>query len=138
MGGCCPELKIFWRYALDPAWTVELKRKAIVNKTSGITIYTPELDGMVVPCWVVQVIAGYKPNEKARSFLMRGDKVSAVSWVNRCGCPRDRHAGLAMRLLGHMEIQNGRCHVAKHIRTRSQKILLVVEYLEVNRTKSRT
>ncbi|CAB1116852.1 unnamed protein product [Ectocarpus sp. CCAP 1310/34] len=47
--------------------------------------------------------------------MMRGDNVSAVSWVNRCGGSRDRRAGLLMRLLGRMEIENGWCHVAKHI-----------------------
>ncbi|CAB1101914.1 unnamed protein product [Ectocarpus sp. CCAP 1310/34] len=37
--------------------------------------------------------------------MMRGDNVSAVSWVNRCGGSSDRRAGLLMRLLGRMEIE---------------------------------
>lgn len=46
---------------------------------------------------------------------MTGDNMSAASSVNRCGGSRDRCAGLLMRLLGRMEIENGWCHAVKHI-----------------------
>lgn len=48
-------------------------------------------------------------------MLMRGDNDSAVSWVDRCGGPRDRRAGLLMRLMGPLEIKSCWCHVAKDI-----------------------
>ncbi|CAM9208736.1 unnamed protein product [Hapterophycus canaliculatus] len=46
---------------------------------------------------------------------MRTDNLSALSWVNQCGGSKDMQAGLTIRLLGKMEIENGRCNVAKHI-----------------------
>ena len=61
------------------------------------------------------MVIGEKPTLPGQAILMRGDNVSAVSWVNRCGGARDRRAGLLMRLLGRMEIENEWCHVAKHI-----------------------
>lgn len=115
LGGYCPEKKVFWRYTLDPALSAKLKKKAADNETSAITINTLELVGMVITSWVVQMIVGDKPSEEGQSILMRGDNVSAVSWVNRCGGSRDRRAGLLMRMLGRMEMQNQWCHVAKHI-----------------------
>lgn len=86
--GTAPILKKFWGCALDTVLTAELKRKADANENSGITINTLELIGMVATCLVVQVIVRDKPNEEGRSTLMRGDKVSAVSWLNRCGGSR--------------------------------------------------
>ena len=52
---------------------------------------------------------------EGESVMMRGDNVSAVSWVNRCGGSRDRRAGITMIMLGRMEIESGWCQVAKHI-----------------------
>jgi len=115
VGGYCPELKIFWRYTLDVKLTAELKRKARARETSSITINLLELFGMFMTAWVVQCLVGDRPNEKGAPILMRGDNVSAVSWVNRCGGSRDRRAGLLMRLLGRLEIESGWCHIAKHI-----------------------
>jgi len=115
VGGHCPEIKVFWRYQFQPEFTAELKRKAEEKEKSAITINTLELLGMIVTCWVVQTVVGEKPTLPGQAILMRGDNVSAVSWVNRCGGSRDRRAGLLMRLLGRMEIENKWCHVAKHI-----------------------
>ena len=47
--------------------------------------------------------------------MMRGDNVSAVSWVNRCGGSRNRRAGIFIGMLGRMEIERGWRQVAKHI-----------------------
>ena len=66
-------------------------------------------------CGTNDAMIGDRPATEGGSVLMRGDNVSAVSWVNRCGGSRDRRAGLLMRLLGRMEIASGWCHVAKHI-----------------------
>lgn len=70
---------------------------------------------MIVTCWVVQMVIGEKPKLPGQAILMRGDNVSVVSRVNRCGGARDRRAGLLMRLLGRMEIENEWCHVSKPI-----------------------
>ena len=65
--------------------------------------------------WVVQMIVGDRPQTAGDAVLLRGDNVSAVSGVNKCGGAKDRRAGLLMRLLGRMEITGGWCHIAKHI-----------------------
>ena len=55
------------------------------------------------------------PENEGDPILMRGDSVSAVSWINLCGGSRDTRAGLVMRLLGRLELTSGWCLVAKHI-----------------------
>ena len=115
IGGYCPELKIIWGYTLDVRLTAELKRKAETKETSAITINLLELAGMFMTAWVVQMIVGDRPQTAGDAVLLRGDNVSAVSWVNKCGGAKDRRAGLLMRLLGRMEITSGWCHIAKHI-----------------------
>ena len=65
--------------------------------------------------WVVQMIVGDRPQTAGDAVLLRGDNVSAVSGVNKCGGAKDRRAGLLMRLLGRMEITGGWCHIAKHM-----------------------
>ena len=115
IGGYCLELKIFWRYTLDARLTAELKRKAETKETSGITINLLELAGMFMMARVVQMIVGDRPQTAGDAVLLRGDNVSAVSWVNKCGGAKDRRAGLLVRLLGRMEITSGWCHIAKHI-----------------------
>ena len=47
--------------------------------------------------------------------MMRGDNVTEVSWVSRCGGARDKRAGLLMRMLGRLEIKGRWRHIAKHI-----------------------
>ena len=115
IGGYCPELRIFWRYTLDPQLSSEMKRKAQARESCAITINLLELCGMVITAFVVQLLLGDRPTTEGESIMMRGDNMSAVSWVNRCGGSRDRRAGILMRLLGRMEITSGWCHVAKHI-----------------------
>lgn len=37
-------------------------------------------------------------------ILMRGDSMSAVSWINRCGGSEDPRAGFVERLLDKLEL----------------------------------
>ena len=48
-------------------------------------------------------------------YSWRGDNVSAVLWLNRCGGARDKHAALVMRIMGRLEITSGWSHRAEHI-----------------------
>ena len=64
--------------------------------------------------FVTQVILKYRPETEGDPVLLRGDNVTAVSWVNRCGGSRDKRASLAMRRLGRVEITSAWSHVAKH------------------------
>ena len=70
---------------------------------------------MFMTAWVVQMIVGDRPQTAGDAVLLRGDNVSAVSCVNKCGGAKDRRAGLLMRPLGRMKITSGWCHIAKHI-----------------------
>ena len=46
--------------------------------------------------FVTQVILQDRPETEGDPVLLRGDNVTAVSWVNRCGGSRDKRASLAM------------------------------------------
>ena len=46
---------------------------------------------------------------------MRGDNVTEVSWVSRCGGARDKRAGLLLRMLGRLDKKSRWRHIAKHI-----------------------
>lgn len=70
---------------------------------------------MIIVAFVVQQQLDDRPTTEGESTMMRGDNVSAVSWVTRCGGSRDRRAGILMGLLGRVEITCGWCHVAKHV-----------------------
>jgi len=109
--GYCPELPVFWRYTMDPQLSSEVKR----SKNCDITINLLELCGMIITAFVVQILLADRPTSEGESVMMRGDNVSAVSWVNRYGGSRDRRAGITMIMLGRMEIESGWCQVAKHI-----------------------
>ena len=111
IGGYCPELNVFWRYTIDPLLSSEMKR----SKSCEITMNLLELCGMIFTAFVVQILLADRPTSEGESVMMRGDNVSAVSWVNRCGGSRDRRAGILMRMLGRMEIERGQRQVAKHI-----------------------
>ena len=43
-----------------------------------------EFCGMFMTDWVVQLLVGDRPDNQGASLRMRGDNVSALSWVNRC------------------------------------------------------
>lgn len=70
-----------------------------------------------------------KPSGPGQTVTMRGDSVSAVSWVDRCGGSGDGRAGLLMRLLGRTETENGWCYMlentfqsAKHVSRRNLEV----------------
>lgn len=135
IGGYCPERKMFWRHNLRTHPSPSLKQKSAKSESSAITLNTLELLGMIITSWVVQMMGGDKPSEGGQSVLMRGDNVSAVSWVNRCGGSRDRRACLLMRLLGRMEMHNGWCHVAKHIPGRNNVLAEGISRWDTNKVE---
>ena len=84
VGGYCLELKIFWRYNLEARLTAELKRKAETREMgAAITINLIEFAGMFMTACVVQMIVGNRPQTAGDAVLLRGDNVSAMSWVNK-------------------------------------------------------
>ena len=70
---------------------------------------------MMMSAFVVQMIENDRPEYARDTALLRGDNVSAVSWLNRCGEARDRRAALVMRIMGRLEITSGWSHKAKYI-----------------------
>ena len=64
---------------------------------------------------MTQVILQDRPKTLGDPVLLMGDNVSAVSWKYRCGGSRNRHAALAMRFMGRLEITSGWSHATKHI-----------------------
>jgi len=106
---------MFWRYDLDTELTLKLRHCVATRKHSDISINLLELCGMFFTAWCLIVQERDLPENEGDPILMRGDSVSAVSWINRCGGSRDTRAGLVMRLLGRLELTSGWCLVAKHI-----------------------
>ena len=115
IGGFCRKLKIYWRYNLPLAPSAELKGKAARRETCSVTINLFELVGMVLKAWVMHELVGDRPEPKGDPILMRGDNFAAVTGANRCGGARDKRAGLMMRMLDRLEIQEGWRYDAKHI-----------------------
>ena len=108
------EKKVYWRYD-PPELTTELKRKADLRETCTIPINLLGLLGMVVTSWVMLESTGDRPVSVGDLTAMRGDNMTAVTWVNKCGGARDKRACLLMRMLGRLEIKGGWSHVAKHV-----------------------
>ena len=100
---------------LPLALSAELKSKAARRETRSVTINLLELVGMVLTAWVMHELVRDRPESKRDPILMRGDTFTAVTWVNRCGGARDKHAGLILRILGRLEIQGDWRYDAKHI-----------------------
>ena len=46
-----------------------------------ITIHLLELCGMIITAFVVQILLADRPTSEGESVMMRGDNVSALSWV---------------------------------------------------------
>ena len=111
----CPELKVYWRYSLAEALTLELKKQSVRKQAGSITIHLLELIGMMMSAFVMQIAENDRPEYAGDTVLLRGDNVSAVSLLNRCGGARDKRAALAMRIMGRLEITSGWSHKAKHI-----------------------
>ena len=115
IGGFCPELKVYWRYSLAEALTLELKKQSLTKQAGSITINLLELIGMMMSAFVIQTSENDRPEYAGGTVLLRGDNVSAMSWLNRCGGTRDKPAALVMRIMGRPEITSGWSHKAKHI-----------------------
>ena len=75
------------------------------SKSCDITINLFEPCGMIVTAFVAQILLVDRPTSEGESVMMRGDIMSAVSWVNRCGGSHDRRAGILMIMSGGMEIK---------------------------------
>ena len=116
LGGFCPELKVYWRYSLAEVLTLELKKLSVTKQAGSITINLLELIGMMMSAFVMQITENDRPEYAGDRVLLRGDNVSAVSWLNRCGGAREKRAALlVMRIMGRLEITSGWSHKAKHI-----------------------
>ena len=115
IGGFCPELKVYWRYALAEALTLEFKKQPVRKQAGSITINLLELIGMMLSAFVMQITENDRPEYAGDTVLLRGDNVSAVSWLNRCGGARDKRAALVMKIMGRLELTSGWSHKAKHI-----------------------
>ena len=82
------------------------------------THYWYEVGMLKVPmmsAFVMQITENDRLEYAGDTVLLRGDNVSAVSWLNRCGGARDKRAALVMRIMGRLEITSGWSHKAKHI-----------------------
>ena len=115
IGGFCPELKVYWRYSLAEALTLELKKKSVTKQAGSVTVNLLESIGMMMSAVVLQMTENDRPEYAGDTVILRGDNVSQVSWLNRCGGVRDKRAALVMRIMGRVEITSGWSHKAKHI-----------------------
>ena len=70
---------------------------------------------MMMSVFVMQMTENDRPEYAGDIVLLRGDNVSAVSWLNRCGGARDKRVALVMRTMGRLEITSGWSHKAQHI-----------------------
>ena len=70
---------------------------------------------MMMSAFVMQMTENDRPKYAGDAVLLRGDNVSAMSWLNRCGGTRDKRAALVVRIMGRLEITSGWSHKAKHI-----------------------
>ena len=77
IGGYCPELQFFWRYIIDQQLSSDMER----SMSCEITIHLLELCGMIITAFVVQILLADRPTSEGESVMMRGDNVSALSWV---------------------------------------------------------
>ena len=85
---------MYRRYSLAEALTLELKKQSVIKQAGSITINPMELIGMMMSAFVMQIAE----NDRLEH---------AVSWLNRCGGARDKHAALVMRIMGRLEITSG-------------------------------
>ena len=115
IGEFYPELKVYWRYSLAEALTLKLKKQLVTKQASPITINILELIGMMMSAFVMPMTENDRPEYAGDTVLLRGDNVSAVSWLNRCGDARDKRAALVMRIMRKLEVTSGWSHKAKHI-----------------------
>ena len=76
IGGFCPELKVYWRYSLAEAFTLELKRQSVRKQAGPITINLLELIGITMSAFVMQITENYRPEYAGdKVLLLRGENV---------------------------------------------------------------
>ena len=102
VGGFCSELKVHWRYDLNPVLSQRLKNETVTRGNDALTVNLFHLCGMVVTAYVTQVKLHDNPETQVEPVLFRGDNVAAESWINRCGGSQNRRASLPI-LLGRLE-----------------------------------
>ena len=107
MGGFCVEKKVFWRYDLPRELTTELKRKADLGETCIVTNNLLEFLAIVVKSWVMLELLRFRPDAEGDPKQMRGDYMAAVSWIHRCGGPRDKKACFLKRIVGRLGLMGG-------------------------------
>lgn len=55
------------------------------------------------------------PSTPGEPVLFRGENMSAMTWVNKCGGTRGARAAFIMRWLGELELNSGWCFEESHI-----------------------
>ena len=75
IGGFCPELKVYWRYSLAEALTLELKKQSVRKQAGSSTINLLESIGMMVSAFVMQIMEKDRPEYAGDTVLLQGDNV---------------------------------------------------------------
>ena len=115
IGGLCLESRTWWRYDLSHEEQSRADIVAACAKHNKLSINLLELLAMVVTAYVMVAVKGDRPAVHGEPVLMRGDSMSAVTWVNRCGGTRNPRAAFIMRWLGVLEMEAGWCLESAHI-----------------------
>jgi hypothetical protein len=118
IGGCCPELGLWWRWDLPES----VKRRLINRLKRGdydfntIFINQLELLAMVITAYVICMMEGHKGDPKeAKPVWMRGDNKTAVHWVNNAHAGSEERSDAMVRWLGVIEVLSGFCFSASHV-----------------------
>lgn len=82
IGGYCQELRVYWRYDVPLAFSVELKRKAACRETSSATFNPLELVGMVLNVWVMHDLVGDHPETKGEDIQVHGQIAEVEQKIN--------------------------------------------------------
>lgn len=91
----------------------EVTRRVVRGKKGErdtISINAFELLGMVLTAYVMKRVRGERPEQAQETVLMRGDSVSALTWIKKY------EGGALMKLLGILEAMIDLCFQAKHIK----------------------
>jgi hypothetical protein len=115
IGGCCPELGVWWRWDLTEDVKSRLLNRSTGRDMNSIFINQLELLAMVITAYVVCIIENHTSDPKlACPVLMVGDNMTAVHWVNK-GRADEVRAAEMMRWIGVIEVLSGWCFSARHI-----------------------
>lgn len=114
IGGVCPERGIWWRFDLTAAHKQRLV-KGTRAVTGSLHINLLELAGMVLTAYVLACVLPEPLPAAGAVALLRGDNMSAVSWIRRGGSADDSRCRGLLRLLGIIELHSGWSFAARHI-----------------------